>query len=303
VIADSIGPSPNCPAIRITNTAENGAELLAPAFCGRAGRGLLRARHLASSASRGLLRAPHCLPGVGHRFDSVLDTYLPAPPAACAALDPWWPCWSRITPCHGLLRGSALRTSHRYSLRRTRHFAFRVAHRLLQVRRFPLCAAHGSLRARRLALHAGLWIAPYSDTLRLCACCGLLRACTQVPHRSQIALCSILGVSSGSRIAPRSFLHVRCCSRIAPRSTLGVSRLPRIAPPSTLTPPRTWIAPGTTLGSLFHLRIAPHFSLSAQCWSRIAPCSTLIAPRWDLLVFLPNPTSEAVLQRTINRFA
>jgi hypothetical protein len=130
---------------------------------------------------------------------------------------------------HGSLRAriaprSALRTPHRYSLRHTRYLAFRVAHGLLQVRRFLLCAAHGLLRARRLALRAGLRIAPYSDTLRPRAGCGSLRACTQVPHRSQIALCPTLDASSGSRISPRSFLCAPCCSRMPPRSTLRVSK-------------------------------------------------------------------------------
>lgn len=180
-----------------------------PRFAVAPVRRLLRVRHLASSASCGLLRVPQFLPGADHRFNSVPDTYLPASPAACAALDPWWPCWSRITPCHGLLRDSALGTPPRYGLRRTRHLAFRAAHRLLQVRRFLLRAVHGSLRARRLALNAGLWIAPYSDTLR--------------PR-------------VGSRIAPRSTLEFRtvhrllCARRLAFRPARGLLRAPSSAP-------------------------------------------------------------------------
>jgi hypothetical protein len=57
-----------------TITFSHWPELLAPALCGRAGRGLLRARHLAFFASRGLLRVPHRSPRAGHRFDSVLNT-------------------------------------------------------------------------------------------------------------------------------------------------------------------------------------------------------------------------------------
>jgi len=73
---------------------------------------------------------------------------------------------------------SALGTLHRYSLRRTRHLAFRSAHGLLHVHRFPLCSAHGLLRARRLARRAGLRIAPYADTLFPCEGWGSLRAFT-----------------------------------------------------------------------------------------------------------------------------
>jgi hypothetical protein len=54
--------------------------------------------------------------------------------------------------------------------------AFRVALGLLLARRFPSCAAHGLLRTRRLALRAGLRIAPYSDTLRPVLIRGFLRA-------------------------------------------------------------------------------------------------------------------------------
>jgi len=82
----------------------------------------------------------------------------------------------RSTPCVRAGHGSLRATDHSVvqhlelcpacGFLRTRHLAFRASLGLLRVRRLQLCAAHGLLRARRLALHAGLRIAPYSDTLR-----------------------------------------------------------------------------------------------------------------------------------------
>jgi hypothetical protein len=143
-----------------------GPELLAPALCGCTGRGLLRARHLTSSALHRLLCAPHCLPCAGHRFDSAPNPY---------ALSR-----SRIaplsTPCvragHGSLRATdcsvvqhlELRPAH--GLLRTRHLV-RLANRgLLRSRCVAPYTAPRLLRARYLALRAGLRISPYSDTSR-----------------------------------------------------------------------------------------------------------------------------------------
>jgi len=72
ILTGHLFPALSFAALRLASLA---AELLAPAFCGRAVHGLLHARPLAFSTSHRLLRALQLLPGANHRFDSVLDTY------------------------------------------------------------------------------------------------------------------------------------------------------------------------------------------------------------------------------------
>ncbi len=86
------------------------------------------------------------------------------------------PCWPRITPRTDRSVFSTLELCPEHELLHTRHLASRASLGLLLAPRFLPCAAHGSLRARPLALHAGLRIAPYSDTSRPDVACGSLRA-------------------------------------------------------------------------------------------------------------------------------
>jgi hypothetical protein len=102
-----------------------------------------------------------------------------------------------------------------------RCLAFRAVRGLLHSWLFQPCASHGLLRVRRLTLRDGLRIAPHADTLRP-SCCAWIAPCStlQAPHRSQITLCSILGVSFRPRISPRSSLCARCWPRMPPCSAL-----------------------------------------------------------------------------------
>jgi len=106
---------------------------------------------------------------------------------------------------------------------------------LLPARRFPLCPALGLLRARRLALRAGLRIAPYSDTLRWI---DIVPSC-RPPHfagapitdysaldtwLSQLpANCSALRFvcpAPDTDLTRRLLLDARCCLQIAPLAAL-----------------------------------------------------------------------------------
>jgi hypothetical protein len=98
-------------------------ELLAPLALLRAGRELLPARHLASPASCGSLRAPHSRPCAARRFDSAISAWRLATPADCSTLVTVRPYWSRVTPCHGLLRVQHLELRPACRLLRTRHLA------------------------------------------------------------------------------------------------------------------------------------------------------------------------------------
>jgi len=167
--------------------------LLAPALCGRAGHRLLRARHLAFLCFTRI--APHSTSSALRWPPILLGTLHLAP---CAV--------SRLLRCRRLVpvlvRGSPRATDcsvfstwnsapptdcsvHDYP-------ALRVADGLLHPRRSPLRAARGSLRVRRLALHAGLRIAPYSDTLRPRIESRIAPCSTLSPAPPQITLCPML---------------------------------------------------------------------------------------------------------------
>jgi hypothetical protein len=143
-------------------------------------RGLNRFPHFAVApvTDYSMLDAWHSLLRTNRSALRIVRPVLPTDLTRCSTLSaaPLLRIAPRSTRCaragHGSLRATDysvvqhLELCPACGLLRTRHLAFRASLGLLRARRLPLCAAHGLLRARRLALHAGLRIAPYSDTLR-----------------------------------------------------------------------------------------------------------------------------------------
>jgi len=169
----------------------------------------------------------------------VLDTWLSLLRTDCSALRIVRPvlrpdltrlaplsalCRLRIAPlsthCARAVRGSPRSTDYSVAqhlelrtacgLLRTRYLVFLAALGFLLVRHLTLHVAPGSLRAQRLALRAGLRIAPYADTWCPCDVRGLLRSRHLSSAPSQITLCPTLDALLRARIAPLSLLCVLC---------------------------------------------------------------------------------------------
>jgi hypothetical protein len=167
-----------------------------------------------------------------------------------------------------LLRGSALGT-----LPRSRIAPYSTLSAPRPSRIAPLLASCTLCRLQ-IALHSVLGISvPVYGSLRTLTLCAR-RADHRLLHAQHFEFRTGHGLLHVRHLAfssDRGYLRDPHFAPCAARGCLRVQHLEalpqaRSTPHLTLiAPPRTWIAPCTTLGSLFHLRISPHPSLSARC--------------------------------------
>jgi len=153
----------------ITRRTPRQAELPVPALCGRTDHGLLRARYLHS------LLQPDC--SVLRIVYLTLPTDLTRRSTLNALRRSWIAPLSTLCAraARGSLRDQHLKLCSACGLLRSRCLVRHAFLRLLFGWRSSPRIVHGLLRAQYLTFHAGLRIAPYSNTSRPCGAHGLLR--------------------------------------------------------------------------------------------------------------------------------